>query len=185
MSLGWMANNWGKAAMLAARGGFGRTIQGAAIGAAAGAGWGMVSSDTSVIGGALMGAGLGAAGMRYGGAFYRKGMRGAMARGRGDFRRATGGLFSNSPAKSTVVTAQAAAAPRAGMPAMSSNKSRLRVPKGIRKLFRRPLYKVQSGTSKWKPPILGVTRSGTSSWTPPPRIDRNSWFFTGPGINYR
>lgn len=47
---------------------YGRTLQGTAIGGAVGAGWGMASDDTSVIGGALMGAGLGAGGARYGGA---------------------------------------------------------------------------------------------------------------------
>jgi hypothetical protein len=65
---GNFAWNMGKLGSFAARGGLGRTAQGAMIGAGAGAAWGAVSDDTSVLGGMAMGAGLGAGGMRYGGA---------------------------------------------------------------------------------------------------------------------
>lgn len=51
-------------------GALGTTGRNVAYGAMAGAGWGMVSDDTSVLGGAAMGAGLGAVGGRYGGAGY-------------------------------------------------------------------------------------------------------------------
>lgn len=50
----------------AMKGKFGATAAGAAWGGAAGAGWGALSDDTSVLGGAMMGAGMGAAGTRYG-----------------------------------------------------------------------------------------------------------------------
>lgn len=50
----------------------------AAMGAGAGAVYGGVSSDTSVMGGALMGAGVGVAAMRYGGAGAKAFRRGRM-----------------------------------------------------------------------------------------------------------
>ena len=68
---GWAGSNMGKLGTYAAKGGFGGTVQAGVIGAGAGAGWGMMSEDTSVLGGALMGAGAGLAGARYGGAGLR------------------------------------------------------------------------------------------------------------------
>jgi len=44
-------------------------VRGGVYGAGAGGLWGAISDDTSVIGGALIGAGLGAGGARYGGSF--------------------------------------------------------------------------------------------------------------------
>jgi hypothetical protein len=57
-----------------ALGGAGRT---AAMGGAAGAAWGAVSGDTSVIGGALMGAGMG-----LGGRYAKAGVKGFMRSGK-------------------------------------------------------------------------------------------------------
>ena len=67
----YIANNLGRLGMYAAKGGLGRTTAGAMWGA----GYGAMSDDTSVLGGALMGAGI----TRYGGAGIRRarlGMRG-------------------------------------------------------------------------------------------------------------
>ena len=58
-----------------ATGRFGATATGAFYGGAAGGAWGMASEDTSVLGGMMMGAGMGAAGGRYGGAAVRGVMR--------------------------------------------------------------------------------------------------------------
>jgi hypothetical protein len=69
-NIGWMA----------AQGKAGRTAQAAVLGGAGGAAWGALSSDTSVLGGAMMGAGLGAGGARYGGRGLAVG-RGARAAG--------------------------------------------------------------------------------------------------------
>jgi hypothetical protein len=148
MSLAWMANNWGRMGLAAAKGSFGRTIQGATIGAAAGAGWGMMSSDTSVLGGMLMGAGLGAVGARYGGAGLRKGWRGGqgfMSGVRAQARRDYRGLFSNTSGASVQKAAQGRAAPRGATMSSNAPRSRiikrgqggpLRVPPGIHRLNR-------------------------------------------------
>lgn len=56
-------------------GGYGGGVQRAAIGGMAGAAYGAMSDNTSVLGGAAMGAGLGYAGPKYGAAMYRGGMR--------------------------------------------------------------------------------------------------------------
>lgn len=133
MNLGWMAKNWGQMAMGAGRGIFGRTIQGATLGAAVGAGWGAMSSDTSVLSGALMGAGLGAAGMRYGGAAlgassFRGGAMRAAARMRGDVR----GLWSNTTRVASKMRRQAARAPAGAT--MSCNQAPIKVPPGIRNM---------------------------------------------------
>lgn len=108
----------------------GMTGGGAVGGAAIGGMYGMMSDDTSVLGGALMGAGLGAAGMRYGprgvNAFRGAGRGGAgiggglMAAGRGMYRGARadvmggynavkGGLVSNTRAASNAANARAVA----------------------------------------------------------------------------
>lgn len=52
-------------------GAFGKTGRAAAYGGTAGAAWGMASDDTSVLGGAMMGALGGVGGARYGGAGYK------------------------------------------------------------------------------------------------------------------
>jgi len=72
-------------------GGMGATARRTAIGAGAGAGMGLFSDDMSMIGGALMGAGLG----RYGGAGAMGGLRAAGAPGLGALgtTRAFGGGF--------------------------------------------------------------------------------------------
>lgn len=68
----------GVKAASAATGRYGATAAGAVWGGVGGAAWGAVSDDTSVIGGALMGAGLGAGAARYGGAGLKAYRRGRM-----------------------------------------------------------------------------------------------------------
>lgn len=74
----------------------GSTVQGGLIGASAGAGWGMLSGDTSVLGGMTMG-GIGGAGAgRYGRSavkgYNRTGMAG-VGRGLGRRAKADGAIF--------------------------------------------------------------------------------------------
>lgn len=85
MTAGGYGKLAGATAAYALRGGYGRTVGGAAWGGLVGAGWGAVSDDTSVLGGALMGAGIGAGGARYGGAGWRV-MDRAARTGRNTFR---------------------------------------------------------------------------------------------------
>lgn len=63
------AGNWARLGWGAAKGQLGARTQTTMLGAIAGAGWGVMSNDTSVLGGALIGAGIG----RYGGAGLRRG----------------------------------------------------------------------------------------------------------------
>lgn len=86
-------------------GGMGGTARSAAVGAGAGAVWGGVSSDTSVIGGAMMGAGLGAAGSRYG----RSGFAGMTSR----WNSAAGMFAGGAYGKGASVLASGAARPMA------------------------------------------------------------------------
>lgn len=67
---GQAVKNWGQLGSYAARGGFGRTTAGALWGGAAGGLYGAMSSDTSVLGGMVAGAGLGAGSARYLGAGF-------------------------------------------------------------------------------------------------------------------
>jgi len=144
MNLAWAANNWGKLGMAAMKGSFGKTIQGASIGAAAGAGWGMLSSDTSVLGGALMGAGLGAAGMRYGNPFYRKGARGFLAQGRSDYRRLMG-IAGMAPTRTTLAS-NTAVQGRSRVIKRGAHPVAHKVPPGIRRLRRQVIPGVGGDT---------------------------------------
>ena len=100
----------GATAAKAAVGGYGRTVQGAVLGGVAGAGWGAVSGDTSVLGGAMMGAGLGAGAMRYGGAAIgsnigiRGGIRRAGMRAMGDIGRIGGTTIRSNGAYNNIMS---------------------------------------------------------------------------------
>jgi hypothetical protein len=172
MNLGWMANNWGRLGLAAAKGGFGRTIQGATVGALGGAAWGAMSSDTSVLGGALMGAGLGAGGMRYGGAGLRKGWRGGQAfmsgmraQARGDYRALTSNtnlsflknLFKGNSAPSNATLRSNAPRSRIIKRGTSANVP-LRVPPGIQRLNRQVIPGLGGG-SPWKGSRRNIMKS--------------------------
>ena len=67
-----------------------RTGMGMLGGMVTGGAWGMMSDDTSVLGGAMMGAGIGAVGGRYGGAGLRRAALGRRGIGVGGERTITG-----------------------------------------------------------------------------------------------
>lgn len=77
-----------------ALGGMGRTAAGALYGGLSGAAYGMASSDTSVIGGALGGAAIGAAGARYLGAGFLSASRAGRGMGFKQHSIAYGKAFS-------------------------------------------------------------------------------------------
>lgn len=85
MTAGGYGKLAGATALYGLRGGYGRTIAGAGWGGIAGGLWGAMSDDTSVFGGALMGAGIGAGTARYGGAGWRNMWGAARFRGMNTF----------------------------------------------------------------------------------------------------
>lgn len=100
MIWGQAVKNWGQLGAATFSGKLGRTAAGAAWGGTLGGLYGAMSSNTSVLGGIAMGAGLGAGGARYGGAGLKRanmvgagmgvkahGMAAASAFGKGAFNR--------------------------------------------------------------------------------------------------
>ena len=119
------ASNWGQLGSYAAKTAWGtNTGKGAMIGAGLGGLYGAASNDTSVLGGMMMGAGLGAGGARYGGAGINRmnnvGFvtpksavqefgKGAYGQMRGDYRKMYNtfrkkGITSNTAINSAAVT---------------------------------------------------------------------------------
>lgn len=105
------------------------TFRGALGGAALGGAYGVVSNDTSVLGGMIMGAGLGAGAIRYGGAALkgasragsRGDMGGAWAGARGQVRSDMRQVFGSGQPAARKVQQQAATAPTG--PTMASNQA--------------------------------------------------------------
>ena len=101
MNWGQAAKNWGQLGAFAGKAAWAnRTGRGAIIGAGAGAAYGMMSDDTSMLGGALKGAALGGVGARYlgagrawskagGGGMLGGYPRGIASQARLDYRRAS------------------------------------------------------------------------------------------------
>lgn len=141
---------------------YGRTAAGAAWGGAGGALWGMASDDTSVIGGALTGAGLGGIGARYAGAGILSKMHGgALWRPMGtriarDFMGATGKMNAGKAAgaavhaASTVGIGATSASARVANTLNTGLKMRTSVPNPIGRTFgglsgRTPMTRRQVG----------------------------------------
>jgi hypothetical protein len=90
---------YGASAMAAGYRGLGSTGKGAVIGAGVGGAYGMMSNDTSVLGGMMMGAGMGAAGGRYGPSAMRRaklGYRGIGVGGAATVTGLRGGLYGGA-----------------------------------------------------------------------------------------